>query len=250
MKLSRVQKFLVERVDRRSIQGAPYNPRTIDRHARGKLEKNLRKIGMVAPITVNRRSMRVVGGHQRLAIMDAIEGTDAYTLDVAMVDLSEAEERSQNVFLNNASAGGVYDDTLLTELLKQSGADVAAMGFDRVDLELMLPNEDFSSLFSQAAASPALVSSSAELDSIASLRDEDHNREMAARAEEKKIAEIKQAKRDHFEMARKRDDNEFIAILVFRDREEQTAFCSRVGADESARYIDGERVMRYLVPAP
>lgn len=59
--------FATERWSRDRIKNALYNPRTIDRFARQKLEADLKKVGLLAPLTVNRRTGNIVGGHQRLA---------------------------------------------------------------------------------------------------------------------------------------------------------------------------------------
>lgn len=53
--------------------------------------------------------------------MDALEGRSDYTLDVAVVDLSEKEEQEQIVFFNNPDVMGTYNFKGLRELLPQVG---------------------------------------------------------------------------------------------------------------------------------
>jgi hypothetical protein len=54
--------------------GAPYNPRRITDEELLRLRKSLRRFGLVDPVIVNRRSDRIVGGHQRV-VAAAAEGS-------------------------------------------------------------------------------------------------------------------------------------------------------------------------------
>ena len=57
--------------------GATYNPRKISDHDLEALRKSLRFFGAVEPIVVNKRSDRIVGGHQRVKAAEA-EGLEAH----------------------------------------------------------------------------------------------------------------------------------------------------------------------------
>jgi hypothetical protein len=57
-----------------------------------------------------------VGGHQRLSILDALEGSAEYSLYVDIVDCSAGEEVELNVILNNPAIQGTYDVVRLEEL--------------------------------------------------------------------------------------------------------------------------------------
>ena len=50
---------------------APYNPRTMDVHDMGALRRSLSTFGVVAPVVLNRRTRRIVGGHQRVLAAEA-----------------------------------------------------------------------------------------------------------------------------------------------------------------------------------
>jgi len=143
LKLTKTQGFVIERWKRSDIKNAPYNPRVIAPEARKRLMANLGKFGHMAPITVNRKTGNLVGGHQRLAATDAIEGSKDYLLDVAVVELSVADEKNQNIFLNNTAAQGEWDLGALTELLKDTDVDYTVAGFSNVDLEVLLDNTEF-----------------------------------------------------------------------------------------------------------
>ena len=75
---------------------APYNPRAISDDALAGLGESIGRFGLVQPVIVNARTGRVVGGHQRLKVLQArgVEETD-----VVVVDLPEAEEKALNSLL-------------------------------------------------------------------------------------------------------------------------------------------------------
>jgi len=133
---NKLEKFSIEKVRRRDIQGADYNPRKISESAR----KKLREWGLLQPIIVNRNTMNIVGGHQRIGEMDAIMGTDDYELTVAMIEADEKREAAINVFLNNPSAQGEWD-IMAPQGMKDvfPGIDFEAdMGFDLSDIDVMM----------------------------------------------------------------------------------------------------------------
>lgn len=139
--LTKYQSFVSERWDRSNITGAPYNPRTITDESRKKLQTSLKKVGLLAPITVNRRTGYVVGGHQRLATLDALEGRSDYQLDVAVVDLDDKEERECNLLLNYDGNHGDWDAKALADLLYSADLDMSVVGFDAIELENLFDND-------------------------------------------------------------------------------------------------------------
>ena len=97
-------------VHRSQLHEHPKNPRVIADGAKKKLKDKMRQVGLIQPITVNQRedgTMYILGGHQRLGVMDSLEnykdGKNDYELDVALVRISETEELEMLVFLNNPS---------------------------------------------------------------------------------------------------------------------------------------------------
>src|SRR5213593_851507 len=109
---------------------APYNPRKISDHDLEALRRSLRFFGTVEPIVVNKRSDRIVGGHQRVKAAQA-EGIE--TLPVVYVDLDDPSEKQLNLALNRIS--GEFDMEKLAELLKELetvGADLDLTGFTQV----------------------------------------------------------------------------------------------------------------------
>lgn len=218
---SRYQRADVEWIPRTSIRNAPYNPRTIDPYARKRLESNIKKRKLLGTLVVNRRTMNLVAGHQRLACLDALEGKPDYLLAVTFTDLTDAQEREQNLFMNARGAQGDWDLPLLAEVLRSDGVSYEAAGFDRVELELMLP--ELGSLFDHDQAPGPVKEAVKQVGDIVDLK-----------RQRKRYRE-----RDNAGGA---SDVEFYCVLVFRDADEVSRFLDYVGADSSERYIDGRLI--------
>ena len=94
------------RLERRRVAElvpAGYNPRTISPEALAGLGESIGRFGLVQPIIVNARTGRVVGGHQRLKVLEA-KGVEA--TDVVVIDVPEAEEKALNLALNSPRISG------------------------------------------------------------------------------------------------------------------------------------------------
>ena len=50
---------------------APFNPRRMQAHDLAALRRSLRRFGTVEPVIVNKRTDRIVGGHQRVKAAQA-----------------------------------------------------------------------------------------------------------------------------------------------------------------------------------
>ena len=96
------------------------NPRKISEEAKAGLRTSIERFGLVQEIVVNRRTMHVVGGHQRL---DTLAEMGETKVPVALVDLSEDEERSLNIALNNPKLQGEFTADL-GELLKDTSEEL------------------------------------------------------------------------------------------------------------------------------
>jgi DNA modification methylase len=88
---------------------APYNPRSISPEALAGLRGSVERFGLVEPVVWNRRTGNVVGGHQRLKVLQSMGET---TTQVIVVDLPEAEEKALNVALNSPSIAGEFTPEL------------------------------------------------------------------------------------------------------------------------------------------
>ena len=137
MEVSKYQKFETKTISRSEIHGAPYNPRRISEVNKKKLRENIKRVGLLDTIVVNKRTMNIVSGHQRVAILDSLERKKDYALTVALVDLSEKEEMEQNLFMNNEKAMGEYDPYQLAEIFESFDIEVDNTGFELPDLGIL-----------------------------------------------------------------------------------------------------------------
>ena len=92
---------------------AAYNPRRIEDSELEALGRSLEHFGAVQPIVVNRRTNRIVGGHQRVK---AAEARGMRKLPVVDVDLDESSEKQLNLALNRI--GGEFDEAMLAAVLE------------------------------------------------------------------------------------------------------------------------------------
>lgn len=126
-------------VKRSSIRLAAYNPRTISDEARKRLKTNLKRVGMLGGIVWNEDTRNLVSGHQRVSVMDEVNKYNPeskendYEMKVEVVHLTEKQEKEQNLFMNNRSVQGEFDNEMLKDLLSDIDFDNA--GFDEFDLE-------------------------------------------------------------------------------------------------------------------
>jgi DNA modification methylase len=116
-----------------ALTPAPFNPRTITEEAARGLRASIRRFGLVQPIVWNRRTKRVVGGHQRIDAMKALGKTEA---QVVVVDLPEPEEKALNVTLNNPAIAGEFTDGLQAILAELSAN--SEIEFEELQLDALL----------------------------------------------------------------------------------------------------------------
>jgi len=161
-----LEKFVMERVHRSALKGAPYNPRTINEDAKRKLRDNLKRVGLLQPITWNRLTGNIVSGHQRVSMMDVLMGSDDYHLNVAVVELDEKTEKEQNIFFNNPEGMGDWDFDKLGEMFKGSNLDITNTGFNAGDIKDLFGSDvlsisDLTELSDQVGAAHKMAAESA-----------------------------------------------------------------------------------------
>ena len=100
---------------------ADYNPRRISDRAMKGLRASLERFGELGGIVYNKRTGRLVGGHQRVKALAAMGIKDA---EVRVVDLPIAEEKAANLALNHPGIGGEWDDALLAVVLDEIKRDL------------------------------------------------------------------------------------------------------------------------------
>jgi hypothetical protein len=221
------QKFVPGRIHRTKIKNAAYNPRQIDDHARKKLSTNIKKMGLLDALVWNKRNGNLVSGHQRLSILDDLSTTGSnYTLDVAIVDLSDKEEKEQNLFFNNPSAQGTYDVDKLGKMIIDEEVDYHKAGFDDMDLQMTFEGTEYAVTMFDEDKAPKSVQD--DLDQL------------------EEIQRMKRERKAHRERDQDANDPEFYAVVVFPDRDAQGAFMERVGMSRNDRYVDGVRLRTSL----
>ena len=121
------------------LNPAPFNPRRISSEALDGLHASVERFGLVEPIIWNRQTGRVVGGHQRLKVLQRMGETET---QVIVVDLPEIEEKALNVALNSPAIAGEFTADLhkLLAEIEQALPDLSdALRFpDLGDLEKQL----------------------------------------------------------------------------------------------------------------
>ncbi|MEJ2202935.1 MAG: site-specific DNA-methyltransferase [Gemmatimonadota bacterium] len=122
---------------------AEYNPRTISPEALAGLGESIGRYGLVQPIIVNARTGHVVGGHQRLKILEA---KGAESTDVVVIDVDEAEEKALNLALNSPRISGEWTADALGVLEEVVGAlpdlgEALRLGDLGADLAKLFPQQ-------------------------------------------------------------------------------------------------------------
>lgn len=128
----------IRKLEIKSLQAAEYNPRRDlqqgDREY-ADIKQSIEAFGFVQPIVVNGRFGRVVGGHQRLKVLEELGYAQ---VDCVVVDLDEAAEKALNLALNKIS--GAWDTDKLEVLLRElsSAPELALTGFSAEELAEIL----------------------------------------------------------------------------------------------------------------
>jgi hypothetical protein len=215
MSVTAHQKFTYREIARAAITNAPYNPRKISDYARRKLRKQLLSGGLVETLVWNERTGHLVSGHQRLNLLDDLERGEDYTVGVAVVDLDDATERTQNVFFNNIYAQGTYDEERFVAVV-QEGATLEGMGFTVADLEQefgLVPALDPSFASMREAQTPV----------IDAIREVERSRTFRAVDETVKATNTEV---DGY------TDSDYTLAIVFTSADDRDAFAVHYGVDE------------------
>ena len=220
MAKSKYQAYDTETISRDMIKNAPYNPRIMDEKAKKRLRKNIQKHGLVAALTWNKRTGNLVGGHQRLEQLDALEKSKDYDLTVCVVDVDEREEAALNVQLNNPSMQGEWDLDKLANMAEEFELDLSDdMGFTESDIDFMFEGDErFSELF--------------ESDEKEKIRNE--------------LQHVKDARRQSTDKMRQEADPRYYSVIVFENEKDREAFYKAISVPKFETYITEEQVRRLV----
>jgi ParB-like chromosome segregation protein Spo0J len=126
----------IEKLPLEKLNPAKYNPRKDLEPGDPEYEKlktSLETFGYVEPIVWNKRTGNIVGGHQRLKILQHQGYTE---IECVLVDLDETQEKALNVALNKVS--GEWDLPKLADLISELDDgifDIGITGFDAAEIE-------------------------------------------------------------------------------------------------------------------
>ena len=101
-----------------------------------KLKKSIQEFDLVEPLVWNERTSRLIGGHQRLKVLQELGYTE---VEVSVVDLPEDKEKALNVALNKIS--GDWDYPKLKDILQELDTgefDLELTGFDMDEIEELI----------------------------------------------------------------------------------------------------------------
>ena len=246
MELNKYFQSETAEVMRSEIHPSAYNPREITDEGRKQLKRSIKKYGIVGGIVVNKGTgMTIVGGHQKVAVLDEINHYDVttkendYRLKVEMIDVDIKTEKQLNIVLNNPNVGGQWDYDKMRELVPD--IDYKDAGLTEEDLNLI--------------GCDYLLKTEAEndiaetLDDVMSEVNGQHRAEVEARKElrkaektqEERIRHMKDVKDKVNEDAQKKaQDMEAYVMLSFDDFNAKAQFMQRFGYDKYEKIIKGE----------
>lgn len=146
--------MLIERKPLTDLIPAGYNPRKElepGDPAFEALRQSIETFGCVEPVIWNRTTGHVVGGHQRLNVLLAMEEQET---DVVVVELPMEQEKALNVALNKIT--GEWDTQKLDELLRElSDVDLlAATGFSEEEYEALISRVNIDDFFGEEREPP------------------------------------------------------------------------------------------------
>ena len=214
---SKYQKFTVETINRADIKNAEYNPRIMDKEAKKRLKAGLKKHGLVSTLTWNKRTGNLVGGHQRLEQLDALEKNKNYSLDVCVIDVDEAEEAVLNVQLNNPSMQGDWDLNKLADITEEFGIGFDEMGFSKLDVDFMFDGDErFTDMFETPEAEEVKTGLEA-------------------------VKEARQAGKERLE---ERNNINFYSVIVFEDEAAKADFYKKINVPLSEEFLTADKVLR------
>lgn len=218
--MSKYEKYEIQTISRKDIKKAKYNPRIMDNDNSKRLQSGIEDVGLVAPLVWNKRTGNLVGGHQRLTVLDRLEKSKDYELDVAVIDVDEKTEKKINVQLNNPSMQGDFDFDMLGELALEFENGLADFNFSDFDIEMMFgTNEKFQELLPDT---PAVEAAKAD------------------------IKEIKEQRKNMNEKYSKEQNADFYFVVVCKDQQEKDDLLGAMSVPNTELYISSTQLRRII----
>lgn len=217
MAKSKYENFEMRTISRSQIKNAEYNPRVIGEKEKKRLRAAIKENGLVSALTWNQRTGNLVGGHQRLSQLDALEKNGNYDLTVCVIDVDERQEAKLNVQLNNPSMQGDWDLDKLFEMTEAFDLSMDDMGFSASDAAVLFDgDEKFLDLFETPEAS----------------------------TEKDKLRQIKDGRKEAAKNYKDNQRADFMVVVVFKDGDERADFMKRIHVQPYEQYVTAEQVYR------
>lgn len=206
--LSRYERYEIVEVDRTELKNAPYNPRKIVPSAQRNLKRVVEQMGFVAPPVWNCRTGNIVGGHQRLTVLDSLQRSQKYRLHVARIDVDDKVEKEINLALNNPSIQGDWDMGKLEAMLPQ--VDLECAGFNLEDVYKVFGYEP-------------MIEDAGKLSDVAD-----------------KLRGIRERREKHQAKHAERSDLRYYRVLVFESSAEARAWNESQGLRPDDEFLKGQ----------
>ena len=216
-------------IKRSQVNFAAYNPRKANPKVVDALKKNFKKVGFMGGIQWNETTGNLIGGHKRTEALDLIHGYDGtqntdYEIKVEKIQLTEKQEKEQNIFLNNKRVQGETDFRLMAELIED--IDIDAAGLEEYDIEYietLVPDFKFGS-------------NTDIVDEIKSLKDDTNSGKDYVKDLKSKIKG---------DISNTTHHASYI-VITFPTYDEKADFLSGIGVNEDDIYITSEKFFKRL----
>lgn len=247
---------------RSEVKIAPYNPRRITPKQKATLKSSIKKYGVVGGIVINKRTMTIVSGNQKISILDGILGypENDYDILAEMVDVDEKTEKEMNFMLNSDNAKGEWDDDKVRELLKD--VDWRNTGLTEEDLSLfgvdaLVMTEEQSKLGEELNALLDPLKEPREQKVTSTRQEQSEQRKMIEQnqliANQQQDIIAQQAKKEHMQQVKldvkakayeKAMVDEAYVMLSFDSMDNKESFMRTFGFIETDKVIKGESLMK------
>lgn len=229
MELNKYFKSESVEIRRSEINFASYNPRVLSDEEKKTIKRGIKKFGLVGGLIVNKQTgMTVVGGHQRISILDELNKypENDYLIRVDLIDMDEKSEKELNILLNNPNAQGKWDFDALREIIPDISYKDAGLTEDDLSLigvDFLFQTEEENNLTEalEEMMQPSVEQKQAEKEAKTA-----HMKEVKAQV--KAQAESKAQEMDAYIM------------LSFDSFNAKAAFMRRFGYDIQEKFIKGE----------
>ena len=223
-------------INRSQISLADYNPRSISADTRKKLKQNIKKNGLLGGLVYNLRTKTLVSGHQRISILDELNGypENDYLVKVEAIDVDEQREKELNVWFNNTSVQGQWDYDMLATIIP----DIDYKNAGLTDEDLQLIGIDFTL---QTEAEQSITDDINNL--IAPVQDQKEAVKQAKKelSQAEKIAHNKEVKAQVMQDAQEKAENmESYVMISFDTYKSKAEFMERFGFDKREKFVKGE----------